>query len=290
MIVVKYIIYVCKILIQPFINLYEALFPGNINTEVDKKKGKFVSTPKNELKNKTGIFLIHGIGAHPRVFDKYLKPFEKEDFYICGALLPGHFTSSADLARVRRTAWTKSILDQYDIFAKQVDNIIIVGHSLGAILALDVAIKRKNSGLVLLATPIIPKSILFKYLKSLIPILIYTFKYYVFPPKKVQHYEKLGVEVYYKHPFRTFDEMFKLASEIEPNLNQISNPTLLIMGDNDELVDRKTHDLIREKINTGLVQEWIAPDATHSIVDTSDIDGFNKQLQEFIMTQCLPNN
>ena len=268
---VKYLIYISHILIQPFINLYETIFWKRIKTDVDKEKDKFILTPEVEPKEKLGLFLIHGIGSHPHVFINYIQNVINAGFYVYGALLPGHFTSPAHLARVRRDAWIDSILDQYDVFSKQVDKVVIIGHSLGAIIALDLATKRKNYGLIVIAAPIIPKAFLLRVAKPIIFLLIYTFKYYVFSPKKIQHYEDLGVEVYHKHPFRTFDEMFKMAKEIEPNLGKISSPTLLIIGDKDELVSKRTHDLLRDKIKSELIYEWVAPHATHAIFETSKI-------------------
>ncbi len=127
---------------------------------------------------KLGLFLIHGIGSHPHVFINYIQNVINAGFYVYGALLPGHFTSPAHLARVRRDAWIDSILDQYDVFSKQVDKVVIIGHSLGAIIALDLATKRKNYGLIVIAAPIIPKAFLLRVAKPII------FLWLPYPPVK----------------------------------------------------------------------------------------------------------
>lgn len=89
------------------------------------------------------VLLLHGFTGHSSDLQPLKTAFEAHGFPCHLPLLPGHGTRPADLHRVQATDWLDA--------AKQYDSDIIVGLSMGALLAVCMAAERPTSKLILLS-------------------------------------------------------------------------------------------------------------------------------------------
>lgn len=103
----------------------------------------------------TSVLLIHGILSTPRHFD-FLIPHIPQNYQVKSILLAGHGGSMRDFSKASMKQWQAQV--RQEIEHLRTPNIIIIGHSLGALLALQAATCCKRiQGLFLLNVPFIPQ-------------------------------------------------------------------------------------------------------------------------------------
>lgn len=95
------------------------------------------------------LFTCAGVGEYEH------QSLQERGHTVQAIRLPGHGTSPEDMIRTEWTDWYGHVLNSYDELASlSFDRIIVMGHSMGGLLALKLAAECKVDGLVSLATPI----------------------------------------------------------------------------------------------------------------------------------------
>ena len=101
----------------------------------------------------TGILFVHGFAGSPNLFRFFLPHFAERGF-VCRAIrLPGFGEEAESAALVSHTDWMAAVREEAAKLREGRDAVWIVGHSLGATLALCVAQENPAlvDGLILLA-------------------------------------------------------------------------------------------------------------------------------------------
>ena len=100
------------------------------------------------------VLFIHGIVGTPNHFKNFL-PLIPENFSVHNILLDGHGKGVKDFSKTSMKKWEAQIHTAVNALAEKHNEVFIVGHSLGSLLALEQAIKNpKVSKLFLLAVPL----------------------------------------------------------------------------------------------------------------------------------------
>src|SRR2546423_11820150 len=98
------------------------------------------------------VLLLHGLTGTP-VDMHYMKDALVADGYTVSApLLPGRGTRPSDMFNLCWEDWMSAALDSYDELARDHENVVVGGLSAGATMALDIALRRKPSAVLLCAT------------------------------------------------------------------------------------------------------------------------------------------
>lgn len=103
----------------------------------------------------TAVLMIHGIFGTPRHFDDIVKLVPKE-WSVYNILLDGHGKGVKDFARTSMEKWKSQVDKKMSEMYGKYDNIYLIGHSMGTLLALDVSAKYadKIRAMILLAVPL----------------------------------------------------------------------------------------------------------------------------------------
>lgn len=99
--------------------------------------------------------LIHGINGSPEDMEELGVGLEVAGFATRNLLLPGHGTSVRDFARHGWDTWLAAVEREVDGALRQRGPVFVIGHSLGAALALAIASERPGlAGVVALCPPV----------------------------------------------------------------------------------------------------------------------------------------
>lgn len=93
---------------------------------------------------RTGVLLVHGLTGTPNEMRLLAKGLNRGGFAVYAVQLAGHCGTPDDLIRVRWTDWTASVHAGAERLRAQVDRVVVMGLSMGAVLALELAIARPD--------------------------------------------------------------------------------------------------------------------------------------------------
>jgi carboxylesterase len=93
-------------------------------------------------RGRVGVVVTHGFTATPQVTRPLGQYLAARGFTVEVPLLPGHGTTVSDLARTRYRDWFDHLQRTVDHLADRCESVVLVGHSLGGTLSLDLASQR----------------------------------------------------------------------------------------------------------------------------------------------------
>ncbi len=110
------------------------------------------------VRRKKGVLLIHGFSSTPRELRSLTEMLQLEGVPFFTPVLTGFGLEDVHLlSAVREQDWMRDAIIAYDIFSANCDEIIVVGNSMGALLACHIASKRKVDKLILTAPYLLAK-------------------------------------------------------------------------------------------------------------------------------------
>ncbi|KAA0257315.1 alpha/beta fold hydrolase [Deferribacter autotrophicus] len=216
---------------------------------LDKKRAQSegVSVKENFPKflpgnNGTGVLLVHGFTASPYEMSLLADYLNEKGYSVYLARIAGHGSTPKNLNVLTYNDWYESLKYGYFVLKKNCKKLVIIGQSMGALLAIDVAILNGADKVVMLSPALGIKDFGFK----LIP-LIKNFKEYVINEEFDENLSK------YYYPVRPVKGLYQLYLLIEytwKSVNQESVPIYVILSEYDNLIDTKKVKLFYKKIKT----------------------------------------
>ena len=234
---------------------------------------------------KLGVVLIHGLLASPAELRSFGETLRKYSYPVIGVRLMGHGTSPWDLRDRAWQDWMTSVRRAYQILAPFVDEICLVGFSLGGVLALRMAAEAPAglAGVAAVAAPIKLRN------KSLIFVPVVhganklaesaTSREGVMP---FRLNESENPETNYRHiPIRALHELRRAIYDLARHLPKVTCPVTIIQGLEDPVVDAKSAQIIFDNVSTDNKQlHWIDTDR-HGIL-SGDVGGCREHVLAFI--------
>lgn len=104
-------------------------------------------------KARTGIMFVHGIAGNNRIF-RFLIPHIPQECQQLWITLAGHGGNAEDFSKASMAQWHQQVAEGLEQLSATCQRVIIVGHSMGCLLALTQAARRKVDGLLLLNPPL----------------------------------------------------------------------------------------------------------------------------------------
>jgi carboxylesterase len=102
-----------------------------------------------------GVVAIHGFTGSPYEMRYLGEALSRAGIAARGLLLPGHGTTIDDLARIRWQDWADAVEREVDAMSRTARRVVVVGQSLGGLLALHVAAQRSElAAVATLAAPL----------------------------------------------------------------------------------------------------------------------------------------
>lgn len=233
---------------------------------------------------KKAVLLIHGFAGgtyDEEQLDNYLELDNKFDVF--SFTLPGH--DKTIIKNVTRTDWINKCNDMVEMLIRNgYKTIYVIGHSMGGVLACNLASRYKQIKKVVLLAP--------------------AFEYLVFDDNKFKIKESAAlapklfkeyasdviISRVLKAPIKTLIEFTKLVDENRECIKDIKVPVLIIHGDKDSIVNYKSSENIKDKFGTKNVSLIKATDVNHDIIRSDKVLIINKTIKIFLKNRIVIAN
>jgi carboxylesterase len=163
---------------------------------------------------------------------------------IRGITLPGHGTSLEDFAAVSNQRLLAMVEREYDEFSRTCESVVIVGFSMGGLLALQLATLREIEGIVTICAPVFPRGgvISEKALKigarigAAVGANIPKFGLNSLSDKTLSEYQ-IGHKTY---PSRSVLRLIELMESTRSVLRRVNAPILIVQSRHDDVIWKKS--------------------------------------------------
>lgn len=235
--------------------------------------------------NGAGVLALHGFTGTPDSLRPALNALHDAGFTVSAPLLEGHGTTPEALSKTTWQDWFRSTQKAYMELNEKCSKTFVCGLSLGALLALKLAIEFPQSiaAISCLATPLYLKT----WVKNLLPIVWHT------PLKNFWRYQKKW-EIDIKDPvakknFWNYDHMplsciislMELQNMIGRSLSKIHAPILLIHSRHDSTAPYESMNHIAAKTSSAITETVTLENSYHVITIDYEKDLVAKKLCEF---------
>lgn len=177
---------------------------------------------------KRAVLVIHGFGGSIIETEKFINYVQLNTNYdVYGFTLPGH--DKAIVSNVKYIDWINASIEQVEILLKKYKKIYLVGHSMGGVIASYLATKYKQIKKLVLIAPAFMYVNLKQNQKDIKAMLSKN----KLPEEGI--YEDLLSKIF-RVPITSIFEFMKLAKRYHDTPEYIKCSTLIIHGDEDEIV------------------------------------------------------
>ncbi|MDR6555013.1 carboxylesterase [Paenibacillus qinlingensis] len=223
--------------------------------------------------------MIHGFTGSPSEFRRIGYTLRDEGYTIQAVRLPGHGTSPEDMRNTGWTDWYGHVLESYDELAARCKQVVIMGHSMGGLLALKLAGERAAAGIISLAAPIF-----FTSRKSaLAGVMQYVMPYIEKKPKKISTLLDESC-AYTKTPIRCVVSLRKLVKEVKRVLPRVNAPIWIGQGNKDGVVHPSSAAFIQNTVGSQMSELHIYKESSHGLLLDQEREQIYADISAFILS------
>ena len=228
-------------------------------------------------KARTAVLMIHGFTGSPSEFRRIGYFLRDQGYTIQAVRLPGHGTTPEEMLGTEWTDWYGHVREQYDELASMCSHIIVIGHSMGGLLALMLGTERQTAGIVSLAAPV--------YLttrKTAWAVLLQYMITYI--EKKPKNIPTLLDEscAYTKTPIRSVVSLRKLIKQVKKLLPQVGAPIWIGQGERDAVVRYDSAEYLYEKVGSSIKEVHYYPQTSHGMLLDQEREQIYEDISSFI--------
>lgn len=234
---------------------------------------------KEHQNSDTAILMIHGIFGSPNQFSDMSEFFFHKGYTTQTILLPGHGGSTKDFADSRMYMWHGYVKLCVEKLKDKYKKVVLIGHSMGGLLSIDMAANFGVDAIVLIGTPTsinttpsavnlrkkitnkdsnlnINEEKLFLYKKPSIDVDIqeYAKAYSVNAPR-------LWESLSWSKPLLDLVDMCKNVSNLLPNINI---PVMICQSKSDDTIGKSSFEELALGLNRTITEIVLLKDSTHS--------------------------
>jgi len=238
--------------------------------------------------NKIGCLLIHGYTGAPKEMRWMGEYLGKMGYTVLGVRLASHATRPQDMRRTRWQDWVTSVEDGYNLLKGWVDQVFVIGLSMGGILSLLFASQNPVSGVVAMSTPYYlpddPRLPFIRLIALFIPWIKQGAPDWRNPEAAKDHV------CYPYFPIRAVIQLRELLGEMRSALPSVHVPVLLIHSKQAAGVVPENAEKILSAIGSQDKQLYWVENSGHVIPREPDRDLVFKTTHEFIQRVQSPGH
>ena len=227
-----------------------------------------------------GVLLIHGFTGSPAELLLLGEFLNAAGFTVLGIRLAGHGTNEKDLIRTTAENWFNTVLDGWSILNGACEKIFVVGHSMGAILALKLSTCRKVEKVVTIAAPIFVDESLGA--ENLPPREDCGTQTVLQPRRRLKNVPPAVNQVYRKMPLISVHELFDLMDDVKKILPKVQTPLLIIHAKDDHTAKPESANFISNSVSSEIVQVKFFEVGGHILPLTESREEVFKTVTDFL--------
>ncbi len=222
--------------------------------------------------------MIHGFTGSPSEFRRVGYYLNDQGYTVRGILLPGHGTTPEDMIHTGWVDWSRHVRECYDEMEGSGKRIVAIGHSMGGLLALKLAMERRLAAVVTLAAPIYLSS-----RKTVLAILLQYFVKYIERKPTVAPHIMEEACTYTKTPIPCVVDLRKLLKVVKSSLRHVHIPVLIAQGLKDSLVVPKSAEYIYRHVSSPFRQLSMYPESSHALLLDDGREHVYEEISRFLL-------
>jgi esterase/lipase len=248
--------------------------------DLDRKKfGQSFLLPG--IKKKKGVVLVHSYLSAPAEVKQLANKLWRQGYWVYGLRLPGHGTSSQDLANRSHSEWIEAVEEGYVLMRSVCKSVVLCGVSVGASLALELASRIPEvAGVVAVSPPLKLQDYSTKFMPNTDAWNRIVKK--LRGGEKDQFFEFVADNShinYRKNPYAGILEVGDLLEIVESRLTEVTSPVLVIQSDKNPVIDEESSRKVYERLQSEEKQFVQFSFDRHIIING---DGSGKVHQEIV--------
>jgi carboxylesterase len=235
-----------------------------------------------------GVLLLHGFAGTPPELRRLGEHLAAHGYRCRGAALAGHGATPEALEATDRRDWVASAQAELDVLARDSDEVMVAGQSMGGTIALQLAATDLRIGAVAtLAAPV--------WLSGLasraVPVARRLMRWHR-AGDEVDLYDLAAIDELYSHgrrPMRSIHEFVRLLRDVRNELPAIRAPVLVLHGGRDRTIDpANAVEIERRLVCSREVRRRSFPRSGHGMSVDVDRDEINATVLEWFDRHALP--
>lgn len=232
-----------------------------------------------KVRNMIGCLCIHGFTGGPFEVEplaNFIK--EKTDWLVEMPTLPGHGGELGFLKGVRYQAWIQEAEESLKRMLEKCHTIYLIGFSMGGVISGYLATKYPVKKLVLLSAAayyVNPKQLLHDVKEMAVEGVRGTLS----DNELYQRYRKKIIET----PITATFQFQRLVKELKPALSKIEVPTLIIQGELDGIVPKKSASYLYKTIQAQERKLVFLPKSKHLVCHDCDQQQLFLSVEQFLI-------
>ncbi len=213
------------------------------------------------------VVFIHGISGSPAHFREMAENLAEAGYTARGVLLPGHGTKAEHLTRVTWHDWYDHCAEEIRALQETHRAVHVVGYSIGAALALELAAGLGSLGrLVLLSVPLNPRQSV-----TLMRLGFWLYSRVVsrFHANAPQFVDDTGAEfcyVYKTTPSTIYRTLLDMVAQTKRTVLRVENPTLIMQSKTDKAVSAASAQWTYRRLAATEKRLVMLPESDHAVM------------------------
>ncbi len=267
--------------LEEFSEEYRAFFNEGESKPMDVGRPFLVKGGSGRL----GVVLCHGYMAAPLEMRGLAEYLGRQGYWVYVPRLRGHGTTPADLSGRTHEEWVRSVERGYAVISGYCRRVVAGGFSTGAALALNVAARVDAlAGVFAVSAPMRLRDFKARF-ASAVDLWNRIMDKASRPGPKMEFVENRPENPhinYFRNPISGVREIERLMDDLEPRLERINAPALILQASEDPIVDPRGSRKIFDRIGSPDKQYILFGFKRHGILLGEDCGRVYRAISDFL--------